>query len=137
MTETKMLSFVQQFTKVQAMVHATAREKGWWDDCIVQMPPRPAEDLQPRTVFQANRRNFGESVALMHSELSEGLEWKRNGDGQSDHIPEFSGVEEEFADVIIRIMDHAEANNLNVAGAVVAKAMFNQQRPVKHGGKTF
>lgn len=81
--------------------------------------------------------NAGEKIALMHSELSEALEYERKGNGKSDHIPQFSGVEEEFADVIIRIMDYAAHKGLDVAGAVAAKHEFNLTRPFKHGGKAF
>ncbi len=81
--------------------------------------------------------NFGEKVALMHAELSEALEYFRKGNGTSDHIQTFSGVEEEFADVIIRIMGTAEMLGLKVAEAVIAKMAFNETRPYKHGGKKF
>ena len=54
-----------------------------------------------------------------------------------DHIPEFSGVEEEFADVVIRIMDYSKQMGLDVAGAVIAKKEFNKNREYKHGGKKF
>ena len=79
--------------------------------------------------------NFGEKLALVHAELSEALEYYRKGNGPSDHIPEFSGIEEEFADVIIRLMNMAKGRNLRVAEAVVAKNEFNRARPFKHGGK--
>jgi NTP pyrophosphatase (non-canonical NTP hydrolase) len=79
--------------------------------------------------------NFGEKVALIHGELSEALEYYRKGNGPSDHIPEFSGIEEEFADVIIRLMNIAQRLNLRVPEAMIAKQVFNATRPFKHGGK--
>ena len=53
------------------------------------------------------------------------------------HIPEFTGAEEEFADVVIRIMDAASVLDLDVVGAIIAKMKFNESRPYKHGGKVF
>ena len=51
---------------------------------------------------------FGQTIANIHSEVSEAWEWWRNKNPSSDHIPEFSGIEEEFADVILRILDAAK-----------------------------
>ncbi len=73
----------------------------------------------------------------MHSELSEALEALRHGNGPSDHIPEFSGVEEELADVIIRICDVAQERGWRVAEAIIAKMAFNATRPHRHGNKKF
>jgi NTP pyrophosphatase (non-canonical NTP hydrolase) len=87
--------------------------------------------------FEEEVYNVGEKIALMHSELSEALEYLRKGNGPSDHIPEFSGAEEEFADVIIRIMNTAQRLHLRVAEALLAKQAFNAARPYKHGGKKF
>ncbi|MGE4536304.1 MAG: hypothetical protein AB7D37_04430 [Desulfovibrio sp.] len=81
--------------------------------------------------------NDGEKIALMHSELSEALEALRQGNPQSDKIPELTSVDEELADVIIRIMIFARARKLHVAEAVVEKAIYNRTRPFKHGGKLF
>jgi NTP pyrophosphatase (non-canonical NTP hydrolase) len=104
------------FQHLQKLVHQTAKDKGWWDD---------------------GDRNKPEQIALMHSELSEALEALRHGNKPSDHIPEFSGVEEEFADVIVRMCDTAERYGWNLGAALIAKIKFNATREHKHGGKLF
>lgn len=109
------MTFAAAFHELARSVHRMAVDKGWWD----------------------GDRNEGELIALMHAELSEALEGLRAGNPPSDHIPEFSAVEEEFADVIIRIMDHAAARGYRVGEALEAKLAFNATRPRKHGGKAF
>jgi NTP pyrophosphatase (non-canonical NTP hydrolase) len=82
--------------------------------------------------------NVGEKIALVHAELSEALEYLRKSENAlSDHIPDFLGVEEEFADVIIRLMGIAQYKGFRIAEAIVAKQAFNAGRPFKHGGKKF
>jgi NTP pyrophosphatase (non-canonical NTP hydrolase) len=107
--------FISAFSRISCIVHETAKGKGWWD----------------------NERNLGEMIALMHSELSESLEAARHGNPPDDKIPQFSGLETELADCIIRIMDLAAAQNLHIAEAIIAKMQFNNSRAFKHGGKLF
>lgn len=109
------MSFKNEIALLQTEIHENAKNKGWWDE----------------------ERNDGEIIALMHSELSEALEWIRDGNPPSDHIPDFSGVEEELADLIIRILDYAAGRGFNVADAVEAKMCFNEGRPFKHGHRKF
>jgi len=107
--------FVSTFNVVASLVHETAREKGWLD----------------------KDRSDGELIALEHSKLSEGLEALRHGNPPDDKIQDFSGVEAEMADVVIRIMDNAQARSWDVAGAIVAKMKMNKKREKMHGGKKF
>ena len=93
--------------------HAIAKSKGFWD-----------ED-----------RNSGELIALMHSELSEALEGLRQYNSKSDKIPEYSQVEEELADCIIRIGDMCESRGYNLEGALKAKFEYNKKRKYMHGKK--
>ena len=86
--------------------------------------------------YEGYEFNIGEKIALMHSELSEALEFARKDpSAKSDKIPEFTGIEEEFADLVIRVMDTAQKMNLRLASAIIAKAEFNNNRPYKHGKK--
>ncbi len=107
-------NFICWFRQIQKEVYQTATEKGWWNV----------------------EREIGTQIALMHSELSEALEGIRE-DKRSDKIPEFLAIEEEFADVIIRIMDTSEYYEYRVAEALIAKMKYNKNREYRHGGKKF
>jgi NTP pyrophosphatase (non-canonical NTP hydrolase) len=72
-------------------------------------------------------RNVGELLCLMHSELSEAMEAARK-DLRSTHIPDFSAVEEELADLLVRVFDFAGGANLRLAEAFVAKTRYNLVR---------
>lgn len=113
---------------MQHLAHKTAFDAGWYND------PQTGELLQ---------RNFGEVVALMHSELSEALEADRKG-LMDDKLPHRDGRECEFADCIIRILDTAAALGLDVPGALIEKNRYNARRAdhkmenrAKAGGKKY
>lgn len=76
------------------------------------------------------------AILLMHAELSEAVEAMR-GDPltPSEHISKFSAIEEEMADVIIRVLDFSAMHGLRIGEAVTAKMDFNRSRPHKHGKK--
>lgn len=81
-----------------------------------------------------------ENCALVHSEVSEILEYLRNPlDGvyqrPDDKIPEFLGVEAEGADIIIRLLSWYKRRGWRLAEAVCAKLRYNMGREYRHGGK--
>ena len=88
-------------------------------------------------------RNDGELIALMHSELSEGLEGVRKNK-MDDHCPQHPNVTVEMADCIIRILDYCAGKGLNVGQALVDKCAYNliradhsHEHRKAEGGKKF
>lgn len=92
-----------------------------------------AENEKARGFFDPATYNKAERIALMHSELSEALETLRDPSRMSEKIPHFTHEEEEFADLLIRVMGYSYWNNLRLPEAIVAKMEHNTTRPFKHG----
>ena len=96
---------------IQDEIHTTAKKHGWWD----------------------KDRTFAECIALVHSELSEALEAKRDGDKIDEHCRRFKNAEVELADAIIRILDLAAHGGMDVPRAMLAKMEYNETREYRHG----
>ena len=111
MTEIENTAYVGLIA-AQMLAGQTAKNAGWYKN------PHTGEDI---------KRNFGEVIALMHSELSEALEADRKGLMDS-HLPHRDGREVEFADLIIRVLDTTCALNLDIPGAFIEKNIYNQHR---------
>lgn len=84
----------------------------------------------------------GEDIALMHSELSEGLEDIRGGKGLNETwyeakkpFPKPCGVPSEMADIVIRVLHFCGKHGIDLDRAVAEKMAYNESRPFKHGGK--
>lgn len=101
--------------KLKKAIHKTAVEHGWWEE---------KED-----------HNLFIKLMLVVTEIAEAAEAFRADNPMSDHIPEFTTIEEELADVLIRILDIASHFDFDIAGALVAKMKYNESRPYRHGGK--
>ncbi len=86
-------------------IHNLAVEKGWWRE------PRYLPEL----------------LCLVHAEVSECLEAYRRNNSK--------GVEEELADIVIRVFDIAQANGIDLEQAIIKKHNYNKTRSYRHGNK--
>lgn len=104
-----MPSATASLNQLQALINAWMKEQGFWDS-----------------------DNFGEKVALIHSELSEALEAHRGG-LHSDHLQGVPGVAEELADTVIRCLDLCGQLGIPLGQIIHMKMQYNFTRPHKHG----
>lgn len=111
-----------EWEALQLEVHANSVAKGFWEEGVNQQLPT--------------------KVALLHSECSELLEAYRTGnpstpcDKFAKGLP-LSREEEEMADILLRLMDLAAYQGVDLMKAAAVKHAFNKTRPTKHGGKEF
>jgi NTP pyrophosphatase (non-canonical NTP hydrolase) len=101
-----------------AMCHVSNVAMGWWSDL---------EHFKETGEHKPVERNVGELLMLITTELSEAFEGHRTNQ-MSDKIPEFTAMEEELADVLIRLFDTARAAKLRLGEAYAAKFAYNQSR---------
>lgn len=100
--------------------------------------------------FHENKKNLGEMLCLIHSEVSEALEADRSGSYFKGSIAEVNSCEEdkfkasfllnvkdtfedELADILIRVFDLAGHLKIDLEGHISAKMRYNASREHKHG----
>ena len=124
---------------LQVTVHQGNVQAGWWTDLSTNMDL--AEEVRQGT--RLGKALVAEKLALVHSEVSEGLEGHRKG-LMDDKLPHRPMVEVEMADAVIRILDLCGAMKLDLAGAIFEKLEYNRSREdhqisnrVKPNGKAY
>lgn len=91
------------------------------------------------------REQIAVYTANLHGEASEMWEAYRAGKLHSPcdkaermvdaGLPPLTCIEEELADILIRVLDTAGALGVDIQRAVETKHAYNKTRPRKHGGK--
>lgn len=128
--------WVQAFNYLAELANKNARHKGFYEDqewvqAAVEGDIPSWRDKGPKGWLKSTALQA--SIARMHEELSEAVQAVRKGNPSDDHLPQYSGLEADLADVIIRILDCAGEHKLKVGGAVIDKMLYNSKRPHKHG----
>ncbi len=149
MFETTM--FLDLMEKLRDFCHQNSVNHGFWDEG--EQTSTVDGCMGPQEVITKTKPwNFGEKVALIHTELSEMFEAWRKGIGDSDKdirvidptkrsvddpigSRRITAIEEEVADVFIRLMDLCGKLDIDVGMVVLAKMAYNQTRPHMHGGR--
>lgn len=116
-----------------------------------------AETIEVETLLgwkgpDVSPNRFGESMALLHSEVSEAFEAYRNW-GFDDVTKPFEfdrssgsmypakiaakpeGVGSEFADILIRLLSSCDQYGINLEAEYERKVAYNRTRSFRHGGK--
>ena len=85
------------------LCHSIAKSKGFWDE----------------------KRNIGEALMLIVTELAEGMEAYRKQDE--------ANFREEMADTFIRLFDLCGGLGIDIEAEIMKKCEKNKLRPYKHG----
>jgi NTP pyrophosphatase (non-canonical NTP hydrolase) len=94
--------------------------------------------------FDADR-SIGDGMALLHSEISEAFDaWRKHGFGDQTTFAQNTdpivwdkpeGYGSELADVLIRLLDQADRDNVDLVFEFERKLAYNRTRGYKHGGR--
>lgn len=121
------------FADLQKEIHSIARDKGFYEE----------------------KRNIPTRLMLIVSEISEAMEADRKDKRYIRSIQALNGwtsdedfrmafqngckdtFEDELADAVIRILDLAEAEKIDLYSHILAKIRYNKTRGVRHGGKKY
>lgn len=110
-------------TNLQKEIHDSNAVAGWWTD--LTSGTNLVEEARNGT--RLGKAIVAEKLCLIHSEVSEAMEASRKN-LMDDKLTHRKGVEVELADAVIRILDLAGAMELDLAGAIQEKLIYNQTR---------
>ena len=93
----------RSLNELAQLCHSIAVEKGFWDQ----------------------KRNIGEALMLIVTELAEAMEAHRHQDD--------ANFKEELADTFIRLLDLCGGLKIDMEEEIYQKSLKNKKRPYKHG----
>jgi hypothetical protein len=149
-TETQMSNTPHEYNEQEVYVrnginaavtkyHFDSASRGWWTDADMEK----LKEIDPVLHSKIEVYVLTTKIALIHSEISEGLEGLRK-DKMDEHLPKFTSLEVELADALIRIFDLAGKMKLRLGEATVEKGRYNMIRAdhlianrLAAGGKKF
>lgn len=117
----------KSLSEIAEMVHDLAKEKGWHDSSETE------DQFVERTT-----NNFHDEVSELHEA------WRNNrlhapcdkaATMEALGIRPLTCLEEEMADIIIRVLDSCVRLGVDIEHAVISKHEFNKSRSYRHGGK--
>lgn len=141
-------TFLETMEKIRDKCHQNSVNKGFWDEKIDKLRNESGVYLD----VARKPWNFGEKLMLIVSEIGEMFEaWRQNKvecDKPIDLPDEtvtlatgetgkrrMTAVEEEMADVFIRLFDLCGKLDLDVGRIILAKMAYNETRSHMHGGR--
>lgn len=93
----------RSLNELAQLCHSIAVEKGFWEE----------------------KRNIGEALMLIVTELAEAMEAHRKQDE--------ANFKEELADTFIRLLDLCGGLKIDMENEIYQKSLRNKARPYKHG----
>lgn len=125
---------MKTITDWQEIIHEQVVAKGFWDDKTDTATKLMLIVSELSEALEADRRNKYATNSRMKIDFINFLEcdaiFKDNFEKEIKDT-----FEDELADAMIRIMDLAEKNNINLEDHIRAKMRYNRMRPNKHNKK--
>lgn len=125
MTQDEMADAINAIAQLCA---ANAALKGFHEDekIILKMCTETTQrDIVKNQFFQAEAGRIGEEVGELIAAIRKPK--------QDTHVPSFSNIAMELADVTIRVFDAANKRGIDIGQALIQKLVYNTTRPYKHG----
>lgn len=118
---------MKDIDEIADKVHKLAWEKGWH-----------SKDEDEDHFIERACNNFHDEISELHEA------WRNNKlhdlcdkteELQVAKIGPLTNIEEEFADIIIRVLDACRKLNVDIQSAIERKHLYNKTRSHRHGNK--
>ena len=143
---------MSQLNNAAKEIHEDSTEKGFWMDRVrVPIKMKESGRFTEREIDFVKNAIKSQTLILAISEICEAQEAMRYGrtanvpafDAAAKHSNDLSKTafemfikdtpESEISDAIMRLLDYAEANGIDIDKHIELKRSYNQKRPFKHG----